>query len=414
MSGDGSKKHNVKGTLGSAGFLRLGRETRMMKNALAILAAIGLCAAPVAARSPVPVGTFALGASDGITDVPGVLVAHVTKFSGEGKLVPGVGPVRTGATAIVPNADVWNQRPAAATFDLNGNGEMTGAHWIDEAGFLETPVVLTNTLNVGRVDNGVVSWMIKRWPAIGVTDDVPLPAVAECDDQGLNDMQGRHVSEADVVAMLDGARTGDFPRGAVGAGTGMRAFGFKAGIGSSSRVLPKNLGGYTVGVLLNANTGSRAELTIDGVHVGRALANELLPALPKRAAYVAPTRGRASDGSIIIVIATDAPLDARHLRDVAKRAALGLARTGATSHVSSGDLFLAFSTTHVYPREGTVVQPALEEDESHIDALYAATADAVESAIDDALFSAVTTSGANGLTFYALPYARVAPLLRTP
>jgi len=322
--------------------------------------------------------------------------------------------VRTGATAIVPNADVWNQRPAAATFDLNGNGEMTGAHWIDEAGFLETPVVLTNTLNVGRVDNGVVSWMIKRWPAIGVTDDVPLPAVAECDDQGLNDMQGRHVSEADVVAMLDGARTGDFPRGAVGAGTGMRAFGFKAGIGSSSRVLPKNLGGYTVGVLVNANTGSRAELTIGGVHIGRALANELLPALPKRAAYVAPTRGRASDGSIIIVIATDAPLDARHLRDVAKRAALGLARTGATSHVSSGDLFLAFSTTHVYPREGTVVQPALEDDESHIDALYAATADAVESAIDDALFSAVTTSGANGLTFYALPYARVAPLLRTP
>jgi hypothetical protein len=262
----------------------------MMKKILAFLAVIGLCAAPIAARSPVPVGTFALGANDGITDVPGVFVAHVTKFSGEGKLVPGVGPVRTGATAIVPNADVWNKRPAAATFDLNGNGEMTGAHWIDEAGFLETPVVLTNTLNVGRVDNGVVSWMIKRWPGIGVTDDVPLPAVAECDDQGLNDIQGRHVSEADVVSMLDGAHGGDFPRGAVGAGTGMRAFGFKAGIGSSSRVLPKILGGYTVGVLLNANTGSRSELTIGGVHVGRALANELLPALAKRAAYVARPR----------------------------------------------------------------------------------------------------------------------------
>ena len=369
-------------------------------------------AAPAVARSPVPVGTFVVGANDGITDVPGVLINHVTKISGLGTLVPGVGPVRTGATAIVANAEVWNRRPAAATFDLNGNGELTGSHWIDEAGFLETPIVLTNTLNVGRVDDGVVSWMIKRWPAIGVRDDVPLPAVGECDDQGLSDIQGRHVSESDVVTMLDGVHGGDFPRGAVGAGTGMRAFGFKAGIGSSSRVLPKTLGGYTVGVLVNANTGSREELTIGGVHVGRALAHELLPSLPKDAAYVAPTRGRASDGSILVVIATDAPLDAIHLRDVAKRAVIGLGRTGATSHVSSGDLFLAFSTTHVYPREGTIVQPPLEDDESRIDALYAATADAVESAIDDALFSAVTTTGANGLTFFSLPYERVAPLLK--
>jgi len=382
-----------------------------VKRVASIFLAACLFATPALARSPVPVGTFVAGANDGITDVPGVLVNHVTKILGSGALVPGVGPVRTGATAIVPNAEVWNRRPAAATFDLNGNGEFTGSHWIDEAGFLETPIVLTNTLNVGRVDDGVVSWMIKRWPAIGVRDDVPLPAVGECDDQGLNDIQGRHVSESDVVTMLDGAHGGDFPRGAVGAGTGMRAFGFKAGIGSSSRVLPKTLGGYTVGVLVNANTGSREELTIGGVHVGHALAHELLPTLPKRAAYIAPTRGRASDGSILIVIATDAPLDAIHLRDVAKRAAIGLGRTGATSHVSSGDLFLAFSTTHVYPREGTTVQPPLEDDESRIDALYAATADAVESAIDDALFSAVTTTGANGLTFFALPYARVVPLL---
>ena len=382
-----------------------------VKRVASIFLAACLFATPALARSPVPVGTFVAGANDGITDVPGVLVNHVTKILGSGALVPGVGPVRTGATAIVPNAEVWNRRPAAATFDLNGNGEFTGSHWIDEAGVLETPIVLTNTLNVGRVDDGVVSWMIKRWPAIGVRDDVPLPAVGECDDQGLNDIQGRHVSESDVVTMLDGAHGGDFPRGAVGAGTGMRAFGFKAGIGSSSRVLPKTLGGYTVGVLVNANTGSREELTIGGVHVGHALAHELLPTLPKRAAYIAPTRGRASDGSILIVIATDAPLDAIHLRDVAKRAAIGLGRTGATSHVSSGDLFLAFSTTHVYPREGATVQPPLEDDESRIDALYAATADAVESAIDDALFSAVTTTGANGLTFFALPYARVVPLL---
>lgn len=391
--------------------MRYANRSEVKRVALVLLAAC-FFAAPAFARSPVPVGTFVAGANDGITDVPGVLVNHVTKISGSGPLVPGVGPVRTGATAIVPNAEVWNRRPAAATFDLNGNGELTGSHWIDEAGFLETPIVLTDTLNVGRVDDGVVSWMIKRWPTIGVRDDVPLPAVGECDDQGLNDIQGRHVSESDVVTMLDGAHGGDFPRGAVGGGTGMRAFGFKAGIGSSSRVLPKSLGGYTVGVLVNANTGSREELTIGGVHVGRALAHELLPALSKQAAYIAPTRGRASDGSILIVIATDAPLDALRLRDVAKRAAIGLARTGATSHVSSGDLFLAFSTTHLYPREGTLAQPALEADESRIDALYAATADAVESAIDDALFSAVTTTGANGLTFFALPYARIALLLK--
>lgn len=384
-----------------------------MKRIALVLVAALVCVTPLDARSPIPVGAFAVGPLDGITDVPGVLVNHVTKRSGDGALVPGVGPVRTGATAIIPNGDVWNKRPAAATFDLNGNGEFTGSHWIDQAGFLETPVVLTDTLDVGRVDDGVVSWMIKRWPAIGVTDDVPLPAVAECDDQGLNDIQGRHVSPDDVVALLDGAHAGDFPRGAVGAGTGMRAFGFKAGIGSSSRVLPATLGGYTVGALVNANTGSRSELTIGGVHVGRALGDRLQPTLPKRAAYVVPTRGRASDGSIIIVIATDAPLDGLRLRDIAKRATLGLARSGATSHVSSGDLFLAFSTTHVYPREGNLAQKPLEEDEGRIDALYAATADAVESAIDDALFSAVTTTGANGLTFYALPYALVKPLLGT-
>lgn len=385
-----------------------------MKRLVLILAVVLLSMAPASSRTPVPVGLFPVGSNDGITDVPGVLVNHVTKISGDGPLRPGVGPVRTGATGIVPNGDVWNRRVAAATFDLNGNGEMTGAHWVDQAGFLETPIVLTNTLNVGRVDDGVVSWMIKRYPRIGVRDDVPLPVVAECDDQGLNDIQGRHVSADDVVAMLDGAHGGDFPRGAVGGGTGMRAFSFKAGIGSSSRVLPKALGGYTVGVLVNANTGAREELTIDGVHVGRAFANDLLPVFPKRAALTLPTRGRASDGSIIIVIATDAPLDALRLRDVAKRAALGLGRTGATSHVSSGDLFFAFSTTHVYPRQGALAQPPLEEDEERIDALYTATADAVESAIDDALFSAVTMTGANGLTFFSLPYARVAPLLARP
>jgi len=368
--------------------------------ALAVLLA---SVAPASARSPVPIGSFPAGAVDGITDVSGVRVAHVTKIEGTS--------IRTGATAVVPNADTWNDRVAAATYALNGNGEMTGTHWIDEAGFLEVPVVLTNTLNVGRVDDGVVSWLIAKHPAIGVRDDVPLPVVAECDDQGINDIQARAVHADDVVAMLDAAKPGDFSRGNVGAGTGMRAFGFAAGIGSASRVLPAALGGYTVGVLVNANTGSRAELRIDGAPVGRALQHELLPVYPQRAGYVPPVRGRAADGSIIIIVATDAPLDHGRLREIAKRAGMGLARAGATSHVSSGDLFIAFSTTHRYPRAGGIAGPPLATDESRIDALFEATVEATESAIDDALFSAHTVSGRAGVTYYALPYARVAPML---
>jgi D-aminopeptidase len=377
-----------------------------VRSLLALIAIFAGSVLPALARNPVPVGTLPAGPVDGITDVAGVRVAHVTKLQGT--------DVRTGATGIVPGEDIWNDRVAAATWILNGNGEMTGAHWVDQAGFLEVPIVLTDTLDVGRADDGVVSWLIAKHPAIGRREDVPLPVVAECDDQGINDIQGRYVRPEDVVSMLDAAKPGDFPRGNVGAGTGMRAFGFAAGIGSASRVLPKELGGYTVGVLVNANTGSRQELLIDGVPVGRAFAHELLPVYPQRTGYVASTHGGAADGSIIIVIATDAPLDHNRLRDLAKRGALGLARTGATSHVSSGDLLLAFSTTHRYPRAGGITGPALLTDEDRVDALFEATVEATESAIDDALFSAHTITGRGGLTYYNLPYARVRPLLRPP
>jgi D-aminopeptidase len=352
--------------------------------------------------SPIHVGTFASGPNDGITDVPGVRVNHVTKIEGAN--------VRTGATGIIPNADPWNSRVAAATFDLNGNGEMTGSHWVNQSGFLETPIVLTDTLDVARADDGVISWMMDRYTQIGIRDDVPLPVVAECDDQGINDIRGRHVSASDVKTMLDGAHGGQFARGSVGAGTGMHAFGFHGGIGSASLVLPKDLGGYTVGVLVNINTGSRDELMVDGVHVGRALHDKLLPVYP-RAQLPEPRTGRAADGSIIIVIATDAPLDALRLHDIAKRAALGLARTGATSHVSSGDLLFAFSTTHTYPRRGGIAGPALVTDEERIDALFAATADATEAAIYDAIFSAKTVTGQFGITLYGLPFDLVKPLL---
>jgi D-aminopeptidase len=367
---------------------------------------------PAAARTPVAIGLLPAGPLDGITDVPGVEVAHLTKIAGSGPLVPGAGPVRTGATAILPDADPWVKRPAAGVFQLNGNGEMTGTHWIDEAGFLSSPIVLTDTLDIGRADDGVIAWMLAKHPEIGIHDDVPLPVVAECDDQALNDIQGRHVSAADVQALLDAAQAGDFARGAVGAGTGMIAYGFKAGIGSASRVLPASAGGYTVGVLVNDNTGSapRSSLTIDGVHVGRAFTNTLLPVFP-RAAAMLPTHGRAADGSIIIVIATNAPLDGRKLEELAKRATIGLGRTGSTSKTSSGDLFLAFSTTHTFDGDGAIGGPPLETDEDRIDLLYTAVADATEAAIDDALFSARTMTGRDGITVYNLPYAAVKPLL---
>jgi D-aminopeptidase len=378
-------------------------------------AAAAALAAPLrplrASDAGIVIGTLPPGPLDGITDVAGVAVGQVTKIDGPaGPLVPGTGPVRTGVTVVLPNRNIWLQRVAAATWDLNGNGELSGAHWVDESGFLEVPVALTNTLNVARVDDGVIDWLIGRWPDIGVTDDVPLPVVAECDDQALNDIQGRHVSPQDVVRALDGAVAGQFPRGNTGAGTGMRAFAFKGGIGSASRRTSAESNADTVGVLVNANMGSRSELHVDGVPVGRLLAREYLPVFPKRAALYS-AHGRAADGSIIVVIATDAPLESRQLRELCKRAALGLGRVGLTSHVSSGDLLIAFSTTRLYPREGPPNAPPAVYDEDRLDALFAATAEATEAAVVDALLSARTLSGAHGITFYGLPVERVRRLL---
>jgi D-aminopeptidase len=356
-------------------------------------------------------GAFPSGPVDGITDVPGVRVSHLTKIAGEGALHPGVGPVRTGATAILENADPWNQRCAAAFYALNGNGEMTGTHWIREAGFIEHPILLTATTNVPRVADGVIDWMIRVHPEIGVRSDVPLPVVAECNDEALNDAQGRHVHPNEIPPLLDAARPGQFARGNVGAGTGMHGFSFKGGIGSSSRRLPQQSGGYSVGVLLNLNDGLRTQLVMAGVHVGLAFAHELLPVFPRHAALAGHLPHRPAAGSIIVIVATDAPLAARVLHAIAKRATLGLARTGWTSTVSSGDLFLAFSTTNLTPREVAKRTVLLEQDEDRIDALYAATADAVESAVYDALWNAQTMVGRDGITFFGLPHDRVRALL---
>ncbi len=360
---------------------------------------------PAAAMLPFRFGLFVPGPLDGITDVAGVRVGHVTKVEGS--------DIRTGATAVLPNADPWDHKVAAAFFAFNGNGEMTGTHWIEESGYLEEPIVLTDTLDVGRAADGVVSWVIDHHPAVGRGDDVPLPVVAECDDALLNDIQARAVTPDDVVRLLDGATTGQFTRGSVGAGTGMNAFGFRGGIGSASRVLPPELRGYRVGVLVNDNTGSsRRLLTIVGVPVGRRLTGEYLPVFPKHVSL----HGRMASGSIIIVVATDAPLDSRQLRALTLRAAMGMARTGLTSSVGSGDLIVAFSTTQIFERVANFTvtaprEPILEDDDT-LDALYTATAEATQAAIYDALFEARTMTGRNGVTIYALPVDRVMDMLR--
>jgi D-aminopeptidase len=321
--------------------------------------------------------------------------------------------IRTGATAVLPNADPWNHKVSAAFFAFNGNGEMTGTHWIEEAGYLEEPVVLTDTLDVGRAADGVVSWVIAHHPRVGRGDDVPLPVVAECDDALLNDIQARAVSPDDVVHLLDSAKAGQFERGSVGAGTAMNAFGFRGGIGSASRVLPADDGDYRVGVLVNDNTGSqRRQLTIVGVPVGEKLKDEYKPVFPRHVSL----RGRLGSGSIIIVVATDAPLEGRQLRALALRAAMGMARTGLTSSVGSGDLIIAFSTSRVFERTGdfTVAAPQrpILEDDGVLDDLYTATAEATQAAIYDALFESKTETGRDGATVYALPVERVLEMLR--
>ena len=354
---------------------------------------------------PFRFGTFASGPLDSITDVQGVLVGNVTKIEGRS--------IRAGATAILPNADPWDHKVSAAFFAFNGNGEMTGTHWIEESGYLEEPIVLTDTLDVGKAADGVVSWVIEHHPAVGRGDDVPLPVVAECDDSFLNDIQARVVSGSDVVHLLNSAGSGQFARGSVGAGTGMSSFDFKAGIGSASRVLPSPLGGFRVGVLVNDNAGGyRRDLTIVGVPVGKKLTGQYEPIVPKNVAL----KGRMAAGSIIIVVATDAPLDSRQLRAVALRAALGMARTGLTSDVGSGDLIVAFSTSRVFERIANFAirpprRPILEEEDA-LDALDAASAEATQAAIYDALFESKTMTGRDGATVYGLPVDRVMRMLR--
>lgn len=363
-------------------------------------------------------GQLEPGPLNAITDVPGVKVGQVTVMRGDGALHPGQGPVRTGVTVVVPREDVWHNKVPAGAFVLNGTGEMTGLAWVAESGFLEYPIALTNTLNVPRVANGVISWMLRRYPGIGITDDTLTPVVAECDDGRLNDIQGRHVSEADVMQALDEATSGPVAEGTVGAGTGMISYGFKGGIGTASRQLPAAAGGFTVGVLVNANHGRRPELVMGGVPVGQRYdaaptqASGLPDPNPERVYATREGSSGNAEGSIIVIIATDAPLDSRQLTRLGKRAALGLARTGSTARHGSGDFMLAFSTGNViphYPTEPTFSLTHLAD--THLNAVITATVEATEEAILNALTGATTVIGRDGFRAEAISIPRLRSLL---
>ena len=338
------------------------------------------------------------GPLDAITDVRGVEVGEVTLIEGEGKLVEGKGPVRTGVTAILPRGKNGSDTPVpAAVFSVNGNGEMTGAAWVEESCFLEGPVLLTNTHSVGVVRDAVVEWGVTRFPG---TSHFSLPVVAETWDGALNDINGFHIKKEHVFRALDDATGGPVAEGNVGGGTGDRAFDFKAGTGTASRRLAGTEGGFCVGTLVQANFGRREQLMICGVPVGREITG-LRPVFHK---------SFEQEGSILIVVATDAPLLPDQLKRLAKRATLGMARTGGISTDSSGDLFIAFSTVVPKLTEGYHQWSALPNE--RIDPLLAATVQATEEAIVNALVTAQTMRGINGNTFYAIPHDRLRDVLR--
>ncbi|HVP91176.1 MAG TPA: P1 family peptidase [Terriglobales bacterium] len=342
------------------------------------------------------------GPLNAVTDVRGVEVGQVTLISGEGKLVVGQGPVRTGVTAIFPQGRSFRDRLFGAWFTLNGNGEMTGTTWLQESGCLGSPVLITNTQSVGVARDAVIEWNVRRGHADDYSGDFSLPVVAETWDGFLNDIDGFHVRKEDVFAALDGARPGPVAEGNVGGGTGMICHRFKGGTGTSSRVLGPADGGYVVGVLVQANYGARETLSIAGVPVGR----EITDLMPK------PGRADARDGSIIVVVATDAPLLPHQLERVAKRVALGLAVAGGRANDSSGDIFIAFSTANPAVAQTSGLAHLTMLPNERLDALFLATAQATEEAIANALVAAETMAGINGNTVYAIPHDRLREVLR--
>ncbi|MGH9498635.1 MAG: P1 family peptidase [Terriglobales bacterium] len=338
------------------------------------------------------------GPWNAITDVAGVEVGHTTLISGEGSLKVGIGPVRTGVTAILPRGKDSNDAVFGGWFTENGAGEMTGTTWLEDSGFLDGPVMLTNTHSVGVVHDAVIAWKVKR----GRKDQEgywwSAPVVAETWDGDLNDINGFHVTAEDAFHALDTAHSGPVEEGNVGGGTGMICHEFKGGIGTASRVLSAKNGGYTVGVLVQCNYGDRNQLRVAGVPVGKEIQDNKV---------------RDKDvGSIIVVVATDAPLIPTQLKRVARHVAMGLARDGSYAGNGSGDIFVAFSTAN----PGAISPSGLHQitmlPNDSLDPIFLATVQATEEAVVNALIAAETMTGINNRTVIALPHQRLRELLK--
>jgi D-aminopeptidase len=342
------------------------------------------------------------GACNAITDVAGVKVGYATLIEGSGKLEVGKGPVRTGVTAILPRGPTFD--PVFAGWcALNGNGEMTGTTWVEESGFLEGPITITNTHSVGVVRDAVIAWQIERGLAGPALEDPywSLPVVAETWDGMLNDINGMHVKKEHVFQALDGAAGGPIVEGNVGGGTGMNLFRFKGGTGTASRKLSKEDGGYTVGVLVQGNFGAREDLMVAGVPIGLEIP-DLMPDL---------SWNRAEAGSIIAVVATDAPLLPHQLKRLSRRVPIGIARTGGFGRNGSGDIFIAFSTANpgAFSRHTTTTAHVMPNDD--MDPILVATALATEEAIINAMIAAETMVGRDDHVSYAIPHDRLHDVL---
>jgi D-aminopeptidase len=344
------------------------------------------------------------GPYNAITDVKGVEVGYSTIISGSGKNVRGQGPVRTGVTAILPRGR--NNNPVFANwYSLNGNGEMTGTTWITESGFLETPIMITNTNSVGVVRDAVLKWFVKSgW----YKEDFwyTYPVVAETYDGFLNDIYGFHVKESNAYEALDSARSGFIKEGNVGGGTGMMCLGFKGGTGTSSRKIKIKDSTYTLGVLVQSNFGAKRNLTIAGVPVGKELKDTM------NYQFKAPPSYQPGDGSIIVVVATDAPLLPHQLKRITARVPIGVGKVGGRGENGSGDIFIAFSTANpsAFQRENFTKIDELPND--LINPLFEATVQAVEEAIINAMVAAETMEGINGNKAYGLPHKLVMDVLK--
>lgn len=352
------------------------------------------------------VGDLPPGPLNGITDVPGVLVGHATLVEGEGPLRPGAGPVRTGVTVIRPHAgNLFREKVRAAVYTINGFGKVVGFEQVRELGRLESPIALTNTLNVGLVADALVEHAIRESPEIGVTTAGTVNVVVgETNDGYLNDIQGRHVRQEHVLSAIASGHGGPVAEGGIGAGTGTTCFGWKGGIGTASRVVPAEGGGFTVGALVQSNFGRARDLTVCGVSVGRQLA-------PPGAAGATP----AERGSVMIVLATDGPLSSRQLRRLCVRAAAALARVGSHLGHGSGDFVIAFSTAQRIPHESaglTRIETVLSDEGRAMAWLFPAVVESVEEAVLNSLCRAETVTGRDDHVRHALPLDRVAALVR--